>query len=413
MARAGNTSIPSAARSEFGKTATIVAVGCMIGALFAGSTIATPLYVIYKQQFGFSQITLTLIYAVYVVGNLTALLVFGGMSDEVGRRRTAVIAIGIAITSALVFLFAHGIASLYVARVLSGLAIGIGAGTGTAWLAELIAEQDRSRATVVATVANFTGLGLGALIAGLLAEYVTLPLRTPFIAYLAVLVVVAALLALRETVNRPLAAFAQLSIRPRADVPSSIRRRFVAPAVTGFGAMALVAFFAALAPSVLANELHVTSHAVAGAIFLELAAAVALVIALTRSLSSRTAMLWSLGLMLPSLALLVTAQFVGSLGVMIASTATCGLAAGLGYRGSLQVVNQIAPDDRRAEVVSAYFICCFLGNALPVIGIGVLSTLTSLTAASLVFAATIAAFAVIALVFGLKYQAEQAAPQSK
>lgn len=414
MARVGNTSIPSGTTSEFGRTATIIAVGSLIGALFAGSTIATPLYVIYKQQFGFSQITLTLIYAVYVIGNLTALLVFGRMSDEVGRRRTAVIAIGIAITGALVFLFAHGVASLYVARVLSGLAIGIGAGTGTAWLAELIAEQDRSRATVIATIANFTGLGLGALIAGLLAEYVALPLRTPFIAYLAVLVVVAALLALaRETVDRPLAAFAQLSIRPRAGVPSSIRPRFVAPAVTGFGAMALVAFFAALAPSVLANELHVTSHALAGAIFLELAAAVALVIALTRSLSSRTAMLWSLGLMLPSLALLVTAQFVGSLGVMIASTATCGVAAGLGYRGSLQVVNQIAPDDRRAEVVSAYFICCFLGNALPVIGIGVLSTLTSLTVASLVFAATIAVFAVVALMFGLKYRDEQAATQNR
>lgn len=57
MARSGNTSVPSVARSEFGKTATIVAVGCMIGALFAGSTVATPLYLIYKQQLGFSQIT--------------------------------------------------------------------------------------------------------------------------------------------------------------------------------------------------------------------------------------------------------------------------------------------------------------------------------------------------------------------
>lgn len=348
---------------------------------------------------------MTLIYAVYVVGNLTALLIFGRMSDQVGRRRTAVIAIGIAIVGALVFLFAHGIASLYVARVLSGLAIGLGAGTGTAWLAELIAERDRSRATVIATIANFTGLGLGALIAGLLAEYVALPLRIPFIAYLAVLVVVAILVAFaRETVNRPLTSFAQVSVRPRAGVPSPIRSRFVAPAVTGFGAMALVAFFAALAPSVLASELHVTSHAVAGMIFLELAAAVALVIALTRSVSSRAAMLWSLGLMLPSLALLVTAQLMGSLGVMIVATATCGVAAGLGYRGSLQVVNQIAPDDRRAEVVSAYFICCFLGNALPVIGIGILSTLISSTVASLVFATTIAVFAAVALVFGLKYR---------
>ncbi|MGY3503052.1 MULTISPECIES: hypothetical protein [unclassified Bradyrhizobium] len=75
------------AGSQFGKTATVIAVSCLIGALFAGSTVATPLYVIYKQQLGFSQITLTLIYAVYVVGNLTALMIFGRMSDQVGRRR--------------------------------------------------------------------------------------------------------------------------------------------------------------------------------------------------------------------------------------------------------------------------------------------------------------------------------------
>lgn len=69
----------------------------------------------------------------------------------------------------------------------------------------------------------------------------------------------------------------------------------------------------------------------------------------------------------------------------------------LGYRGSLEVVNEIAPDDRRAEVVSSYYIACFVGNALPVIGIGILSTVTDHLVASLVFAVTIGAMAVAAL----------------
>ena len=76
---------------------------------------------------------------------------------------------------------------------------------------------------------------------------------------------------------------------------------------------------------------------------------------------------------------------------------------GLGYRGSLQVVNQIAPEHRRAEVVSSYFVCGFSGNALPVIGVGVISTFASLATASLAFAATISVFAVVALYFGIKY----------
>jgi MFS family permease len=127
-------------------------------------------------------------------------------------------------------------------------------------------------------------------------------------------------------------------------------------------------------------------------------------ILVTRSLSSRAAMLWALTLMLPSVGLLVSAQIVVSMTIMIIATALCGIAAGLGYRGSLQVVNQIAPENRRAEVVSSYFVCGFSGNALPVIGIGVISTLASSTAASLVFAATIGVFALVALFFGIKFR---------
>ncbi|WP_258594644.1 hypothetical protein [Mesorhizobium sp. AR07] len=86
-----------------GDALAIPAVAAMIAVLFAGSTVLTPLYIVYKQQFGFSQITLTLIYAVYVVGNLGALLMFGGVSDVIGRRPAALAAMGIAIGSALVF----------------------------------------------------------------------------------------------------------------------------------------------------------------------------------------------------------------------------------------------------------------------------------------------------------------------
>ncbi|WP_245500011.1 hypothetical protein [Mesorhizobium sp. M4B.F.Ca.ET.089.01.1.1] len=192
-------------------------------------------------------------------------------------------------------------------------------------------------------------------------------------------------------------------MRPRLSVPADIRAAFVAPAVTGFGAMALVGFYAALAPSILAQQLHVTNHAEAGALFFELSMVAAATILLTVRLSSRITMQAALALMIPTVALVVAAQVYASMAIMIAATGLCGVAAALGYRGGLQVVNQIAPDDRRAEVVSAFFICCFCGNALPVIGIGILSNWTSATAASLAFAGMITVFALVALGFGAKY----------
>ncbi|TIX35886.1 MAG: MFS transporter, partial [Mesorhizobium sp.] len=154
--------------------------------------------------------------------------------------------------------------------ILSGLGIGVGAGTGTAWLAELLPTDDKSQAATIATSTNFLGLGLGALGAGLLAEYAPWPLRLTFVVYLAMLATVTLLVwRTRETVSRP-GKLADVSMRPRLSVPDDIRVGFVAPAVTGFGAMALVGFYAALAPSILAQQLHVINHAVAGALFFEL-----------------------------------------------------------------------------------------------------------------------------------------------
>ncbi|RVD56456.1 MFS transporter, partial [Mesorhizobium sp. M8A.F.Ca.ET.023.02.2.1] len=177
---------------------------------------------------------------------------------------------------------------------------------------------------------------------------------------------------------------------------------FVAPAVTGFGVMALVGFYAALAPSILAQQLHEANHAVAGALFFELAiVAAASIVALMRVQSSK-AMLAALALMIPSVLLVVAAQMLASMALMIVATACCGVVAALGYRGGLQVVNEIAPQDRRAEVVSSFFVCCFVGNALPVIGIGVVSTYASPVAASLAFAVMIIVFALVALAFGLR-----------
>jgi MFS family permease len=381
----------------------VAAVAGMIGALFAGSTVLTPLYVIYKRELDFSQITLTLIYAVYVCGNLAALFVFGRLSDRLGRRRVALPATGIAIVSALVFLAARSVPALYAARILSGLGIGVGVGTGTAWLAELIADGNKARATMIATSTNFLGLALGALAAGLLAEYAPAPLELPFVVYIVALVVSAVLIArTHEPIADPAGSVWQMP-RPKLSVPRAIRAQFVAPAVTGFGAMALVGFFAALSPSILQQTLHEGSHAVAGAVFFALAFIVAVSIVLMQHVSSRAAMLWSLGLMLPSVALIVLTQALASMALMLAAAVMCGVAAGLGYRGSLQEVNEIAPAERRAEVVSSYFVCCFTGNAVPVIGVGVIATFAGSTTASIVFAAVIALFALFALGFGIRY----------
>jgi MFS family permease len=376
--------------------------------MFMGSTVLTPLYVLYKQAFGFSEITLTLVYAAYVIGNLTAVLFLGRISDQIGRSRTAMPAIGLAAISSLLFLFARGTTWLFLGRMLSGLAVGLAAGAGTAWLVEL--DENKAHATLMATGGNFVGLAVGSLLAGMLAEYAPWPLRLPYIAYLAILAMIAFMISrTRETVLQKDHRFSEISLRPRFGVPSGIRSQFIAPAATAFATFAFIGFYAALLPSLLAESLGQKNHAVAGAIVCLLFAVAAAAVVAGRNLKSRTAMFAGLALLLPSLVLLVLAQMLASMPLMLVGTTVSGVAAAFGYRGSLEVVNQIAPPDHRAGTVSSYLVVCFTGNSVPVIGVGALTMAVGSVMADTVFAVVTALIAISALVIGRIYIPGQAA----
>ena len=379
----------------------VFVVAVDLAVMFMGSTLLTPLYIIYRQEFGFSQLVLTLIYSVYALGNIAALFLIGRISDQIGRKRASFPALALAAICTLIFLFARSTTSLFVGRALSGLAVAVASGTATAWLADLM--DDKTWASAAATAANFAGIALGPLIAGPLAEYAPAPLRTSFVVYFVVLLVTAVLVARAPETVRDARAWREVSLRLRVGVPREIRAQFVSPAVTMFAMLSLVGFYAALMPSILAQELHRPNRALGGAVVGEMFLAGVAAIFATRRVESRRAMLGALVALLPAVVLLVVAERAHSLAVLIVGSALAGLAAAVGFRGGLQVVNRLAPPERRAEVFSCYLLCGFLGNSLPVVGVGLLTQMTSAPAANFTFAVAVAVLGTIAFAMGLKF----------
>ena len=98
-------------------------------------------------------------------------------------------------------------------RFLSGLSAGIFTGTATATLVDLAPGGDRDRASLVATVVNMGGLGLGPPLAGAFAEFLPDPIRLVFVAHLALLAVAA--LGLRS-IAEPTDATGRFAIRPQS-----------------------------------------------------------------------------------------------------------------------------------------------------------------------------------------------------
>jgi MFS family permease len=336
-----------------------------------GTTLPTPLYVIYQDQWHFSAAIVTVTFAVYAAGVLATLLLAGRVSDQAGRRPVLAAALGCSALSTVVFILAPNVGVLFAGRILSGLSAGLMTGTATAALTELIPASVSRRASLVATAANMGGLGLGPLIAGLFAQYAPQPTVLVFEVYLAVLAAAGlCLLLVPETVSprqRPALRFAGLSI------PEQGRSEFIAAGAAAFAAFSLLGLFSALAPTFLGNVLHEHSHAVQGVVVFGLLAAGTVTQLLLARFTSRRVMMAGLGLFLAGLALIVAALSQADMALFLAGTVVGGVAVGAVFLGSLATANRLAPPGRRGQVISTYFVLCYCGLIIPVVGIGVAS----------------------------------------
>ncbi|MFD8251849.1 MFS transporter [Streptomyces werraensis] len=373
---------------------------CLLGgAVFAvcmtGTTLPTPLYPLYQQKFGFSELTVTVVYAVYAFAVIGALLLAGNASDAVGRRPVLLWGMACAAASAVCFLLAADIAWLYAGRLLSGLSAGLFTGAATAYVMESAPPGRASRATFVATAVNMGGLGCGPLLAGILAEYAPWPLHLPYAVHLTLVACsVAVLLWLPETVRdlRPLR-----TVRPRRPgVPPRVRAVFGPAATAAFVGFALFGVFTSVSPAFLAQYLGVTDHAVSGAVVATaFFASIAGQTAVGRVGVSRSLPLGCAGL-LAGLALLAGALHWDSLALVVPSALVGGVGQGLAFRGALTAVSRASPPDRRAAVISALFVVAYAGISVPVIGVGLLTEPLGLENAGLVFIACMAALVISA-----------------
>ncbi|MER5433504.1 MFS transporter [Streptomyces sp. NPDC002588] len=375
--------------------------GAVFAVCMAGTTLPTPLYSLYQEKFGFSELTVTVVYAVYAFGVIGMLLLAGNASDTVGRRPVLLWGLGFAAASAVCFLCATGLGWLYAGRLLSGLSAGLFTGAATAYVMDLAPAGGASRATFVATAANMGGLGCGPLLAGVLAQYAPWPLYLPFAVHLALVACSAAVVVwLPETVRErsPLSA-----VRPsRPALPPQVRTVFTPAAIASFVGFALFGVFTSVSPAFLAESLDVHDHAVSGlivalAFFASTAGQLAVPrVGVGRSLPVGCATL------LAGLALLAGALRWDLLPLVVLSAVVGGAGQGLAFRGALSAVAAASPADRRAAVISALFVVAYGGISVPVIGVGVLTGPLGLEGAGLVFIACMALLVSIAAAYLLR-----------
>jgi len=354
----------------------------------AFSTVPAPLYPIYQRQDGFTSFTVTIIFAVYAVGVVTSLLLAGHVSDWIGRKRVLLPALGLEAIAALLFLFWPTLPGLLLARLFTGLGVGMITATATAYLLELHAAHrphaGRGRFELVSAAANLGGLGAGTLVAGALAQFVTAPLRTPYLVFLVLLALSAvAVAAVPETVAAPNlpARYRPQRIRVAADD----RLGYATATAGGFVALAVFGLFTSLAPSFVAGALHHPGRLLAGVVAFLVFAAGATAQALAGWLPPGRRLSTALIAETTGLLVLATGMSTASLALFLIGGAIAGGGAGLLFKSAVGAVSGMAAPQWRGEALAGLFLIAYLGLVGPVLGLGIATRYVAATTAMLWF----------------------------
>jgi MFS family permease len=374
------------------RTASFWVVAATTAALTAASSAPSPLYPVYQAQFGFSSITLTAIFAAYVLALLTSLLTVGRLSDYLGRRPVLAVALVIEAAAMAVFLDAHGVAALYLARLVQGVATGAAIGVVGAYLLDLQPATGSRLGSLANSAAATGGLGVGTILSGLLIQYGPDPTRLVFaILTAAFLVLALATALLPESVERK--AGGLRALRPQVAVPSAARRAFIRAIPTMSSTWMLGGLVFSVGGSLLGVVFDQHNHAVVGLVLGLFAGTAAVSSVLLRDRTPEEMERLGITTLFAGTALLTVALVTSSLTLFVIGAVLAGSGFGPSFLGAFRTVSQLAEPHERAALISAIYMVSYLAFSIPALVAGLLITDEGLRDTALGYAAVVTAVA--------------------
>src|SRR5580692_8534765 len=342
--------------------------------VMAVATLPSPLYGLYRIRDGLSALTITVVFAIFAGGTIATLRRDSSLTARLGRRGMMLSAVAMMIVAMGVLAAWKDLPGLLIGRALTGVAVGLAAGPAITYLVELRLRADPNasvaRARTIGTSVNVGALGVGPLIAGCLAQWVSHPLTVPYLVFIALGAVALAGLWTTPETGAPAPRAATKNQPAGSRRPVSLPVPAAAATLAGFAATGL---YAGLSGLFLATTLHHPSLALAGAsLFLLFSCGVASQLATAGLQASRVLALGTIS-MLAGLVLLVVSVRLSTprLALFLSGGALIGAGSGAVFKGTSGIVLEASPPESRVAMTSALLIALYVGLAVPVIGAGV------------------------------------------
>ena len=320
-------------------------------------------------------------------------LIFGSLSDHVGRRPVIITALAVDTAASILFLLAHGVGALFAARALQGVAVGLAANALGAALLDL--QPAGSLAPLVTSNGGTVGLALGALGTSVLVQYGPVPAKLVW--WLLLGAFVAAILLVAATPEpgtvRP---GALASLWPDVSVPRSARRTFIRAVPCLVAVWALGGFYLSLGPS-LAAQLSGSNNLLWGGVITFLLTGLGAVTSFAFRNSAPPAVMLGGCLGLLGGAVVTVAAIVASTpALLLLGTVLAGLGFGPANLGGYRVIMARATDSNRAGLIAAISIVNYLAFGLPALIAGMATSHFGLHDTALVYSVVIALLAAAA-----------------
>ena len=333
----------------------------------SASSAPTPLYSTYQAEWHFTPITTTVIFGIYALAVLAALLVFGKLSDHVGRRPVLITAILVQALAMVVFVTATGVPALVIARIIGGLATGAAAGAIGAGLLDL----NPNRGSIANAVAAPSGTGLGAVIGGIFVQFLPAPTHLVYLALIAVLLFQAVgVLLMRETVTPRTGALR--SLIPEFLVPRDARRPLLVATPALFAVWALAGLYGSLGPALIRTVTGSHALVLGGLGLFALAGAGSLAVLLLRNATPQASMIIGTSLLMAGVAVTLIGIDATSTLLFFLGTVIAGGGFGASFQGGIRTVMPHAEAHQRAGLLSVIYSISYIGLGVPAVIAGFL-----------------------------------------
>ncbi|MDT2004338.1 MFS transporter [Rhodococcus opacus] len=337
----------------------------------------TPLLGMYRMDHGFSAVTVDLFLFAYVLGIVPALLLGGPLSDRLGRRPILLPAPVLTIVGSMLLAFGSDSAALLiVGRILCGVALGLGMAVGGSWVKELSTAPWDPAATAGAGARRAAmsltgGFGLGAGVAGVLAQWAPLPSVLSYAVHSAIAVGAAVALWRAPETRAAQPVSERVSLLRDLAIPSASHKRFLfviaplAPWVFGTAAAAY-----AVLPSLMSRNTGGLPLAFSALMCMVGLGAGFAVQALGRKIDTprnARAVVVSLVFVLAGMVAAVVAASALTVPLALVAAVVLGCGYGMAMVSGLQEIQRIAGPEDLAGLTAVFYSLTYLGFGTPVV----------------------------------------------